>query len=137
MRAASSAALAGAVTVAGCAMAASRLVPAEVVAPLSKQLRISAVRVEDRTDRIVIQGRVERRSMISGAVWGHLHIEAWGAQGLLAWKDTRWTQLSKRRLPSSSFSTTLPVASAQVKQIRISHMTASHRRRAQQEPVHD
>lgn len=121
----------------GCATTPSRPVAARVVVLPSKQLRISGVSAEDRAASVLVRGRVARRSMMPGPVWGHLHIEAWGSQGLLTWKDTRWSQLSKRRLPTSFFSTTLRAAPVQVEEIRISHLTASHRRRAPQESKDD
>lgn len=124
------------VALSGCATAPA-LVPSRILVEPSRQLSISSVRAEDLGTSVRVFGRVARRSMMSGPVWGHLHVEAWGAQGLLAWKDTRWSQLSRRRLPTSYFGTTLPVPASQVQEIRISHVTAAHRRRAQQEPVHD
>lgn len=124
------------VVLSGCATTPTPL-PARILVAPSQQLRISAVRAEARGTSVRVSGRVARRSMVTGPVWGHLHIEAWSAQGLLAWKDARWSQLSRRRLPTSYFGTTLPVAAAQVQEIRISHVTASHRRRPQQESDHD
>ena len=129
--------LACAAVLTGCATTPSRPVASRVVVLPSKQLRISGVSAEGRVASVLVRGRVARRSMMPGPVWGHLHVEAWGSQGLLAWKDTRWSQLSKRRLPTSFFSTTLRAAPAQVEEIRVSHVTASHRRRSQQESNDD
>lgn len=134
---ASIAALIAAVTLVGCATMGGRPSDTRIVVLPSKQLRVSSVTAEDRAASIAIRGRVARRSMTRAPVWGHLHVEAWGPQGLVAWKDARWSPLSKRRLPASSFGTTLQVAPAEVVEIRISHVTARHRQRAQQEALHD
>lgn len=117
----------------GCVTTPSRPVAARVVLLPSKQLRISGVSAEERATSVLVRGRVARRSMMPGPVWGHLHVEAWGSQGLLTWKDTRWSQLSKRRLPTSFFSTTLAAAPSQIQEIRVSHVTAAHSGRAPQE----
>jgi len=127
MHRATIAVLTGTAVLAGCALTPSRPVGARIVVLPSRQLRITTIRAEDRTTFVSVRGRVARRGMMTGPVWGLLHLEAWGPQGMLACHDTNWTQLSRRRLPASFFSATIQARPSQVEEIRISHETASHR----------
>jgi len=92
----------------------------------SRLLKVSAVRVERRGGDVIVSGRVARRTMMRGAVWGHLHVEAVSRGAVVAWADTRWTQLSKRRLPTSSFSVRLPATDAPIDEIHVSHVQQGH-----------
>ena len=111
----------------GCLTAPREPVAARVDIVPSPQLVIRSVQVESEGSSTRVSGRVSRRSTMPGAVWGSIHIEAWGSNGLLAARDTFWSRLSKRRLPSSRFFAKLSAPPLEVEQIRISHVTGSHR----------
>ena len=112
---------------AGCTAVPPRPVPARLVVVPSNRLLIRSVAADEGGSSIRVTGRVSRRTMIPGPIWGHLHIEALGPDGPVVWTDARWSQLSQRRLPTSAFSADLRVTSAQVDEIRISHAPAHPR----------
>lgn len=111
----------------GCATALRELVAARVQVVPSRQLVIRDVQVASGGSSTRVSGRVSRRSLLRGPVWGRIHIEAWGSSGLLAARDTSWSRLSKRRLPSSHFFAELSAPPGEVEEIRISHVVGSHR----------
>ena len=125
MRSLSVVASTGAAVLAGCAPTPTRPLAARIVVLPSRQLVISTVRAEDRATFVLVRGHVGRRGMMSGAVWGHLHLEAWGAGVMLACADTRWTQLRRRRLTYSFFSAAIQAAPSQIDQIRVSHASSN------------
>lgn len=98
-----------------------------VVAP-SKSLAISQVRADMVDGQTVVRGRVARRALLGGAVRGHLHVEARSGPRVVAWADTRWTQLARRRLPTSSFQVRLPVTAVPFDTIRVAHVLTGHRK---------
>lgn len=112
--------------VAGCATVPTSLVPVSIVTEPSRSLQLSGVRAELRGGRTIVRGRVARASMIPGAVWGHLHIEALAGSNVVGWADTRWTQLARRRLPRSSFWVRLPRGLPPIDTIRVSHVLKGH-----------
>lgn len=124
-------ALAGLGALAGCATVPAPSVAARVVVVPSKQLEISAVRVQDNVSSVLVRGRVARRTIMPGAIWGHLHIEAWRGGERVTWADARWSTLSRHRLPTSGFGAMLAVPPAQIDEIRISHVATAHRRACQ------
>lgn len=87
----------------------------------SRILAITSVSAQDRGSSTRIVGRVARRSVNSGIIGGHLHIEAWGGGKQLARKDTHWHLLPKRRAGSTSFIAELPVHLQNIEEIRVSH----------------
>lgn len=115
----------GAAVLAGCASTPVRPASARIVVLPSRQLTMSNVQAEDRSTFILVRGHVRRRGMMSGPVWGHLHLEAWGAEGILACEDTRWTQLRRRRLTYSFFSAAIQAQPSRTQEVRISHVTTS------------
>ncbi len=125
MRRSSVVALTGAAVIAGCAPALSRPAAARIVVLPSRQLVVSTVRAEDRATFVLVRGHIGRRSMMSGEVWGHLHLEAWGARRMLACADTRWSQLRRRRLTYSFFNAAIQAPPSQIDEIRISHASSN------------
>lgn len=111
----------------GCVTAPREPVAARVDVVPSRQLVIRNVRVESGGSSTRVSGRVSRRSLLPGPLWGSIHIEVWGSRGLLAARDTLWSRLSRRRLPSSHFFAELSAPPGEVEEIRISHVPRSHR----------
>jgi hypothetical protein len=111
---------------AGCATTPATPLGARLVAERSGSLRLLSLRAERRADDVVVRGRVSRRTMMTGAVRGHLHIEALKGTTVLAWQDAQWSRLARRRLPTSSFQAELPLAASRADEIRVSHMLTKH-----------
>lgn len=121
--------LAGAVLfapLAACVTTPSEPSRARLFTTPSKSLVISGLRAERRDGSEVVRGRVARRTMMRGAIWGHLHVEAVSNGTVAAWADTRWSQLSKRRLPTSYFQVRLPATAAPIDEIHVSHVQQGH-----------
>jgi hypothetical protein len=114
--------LLSALILSGCATVASQPSHVEFALVDSRFLTISRVNAQDRGASTLIAGRVARRSMHSGIIGGHLHIEAWGGGELLATKDTLWHLLPRRRAASTSFVAKIPVPLEQIEEIRVSHV---------------
>lgn len=125
MRRSSAVAWTGAAVLAGCAPTLSRPATARIVVLPSRQLTISTVRAEDRATFILVRGHVGRRAMTRGAVWGHLHLEAWGGRAMLACADTLWTQWHRRGLTYSFFRAAIKAPPSQIDEIRISHASSN------------
>ena len=110
----------------GCATTPSSPVAAKVVTQPSRLLNLIRVRAEQRGDSVVVSGRVARRTMMTGSVRGHLHVEAVAGETVLSWADTQWSRLARRRLPTSDFHAELPLLAGQATEIRVSHMLTKH-----------
>lgn len=111
---------------AGCATVPTKPLPLRVVSVSSRSLEFLDVRAELRDGRTIVRGRVARASMMPGAVWGHLHVEALAGSTVVGWADTRWTQLARGRLPRSSFWVRLPRGLPPIDTIRVSHVFKGH-----------
>lgn len=111
---------------AACATTPAEPSTARLMVTPSKSLVVTSLRAERRDGFVVVRGRVARRTMMRGAVWGHLHVEAVSNGTVAAWADTRWSQLSKRRLPTSYFQVRLPATAAPIDEIHVSHVQQGH-----------
>lgn len=119
-------AVAGCALLSACATTSAEPSNARLFVTPSKSLRVTSLRAERRDGVLVVRGRVARRSMMTGAVWGHLHVEAVSNGTVAAWADTRWSRLSKRRLPTSYFQVRLPATAAPIDEIHVSHVQQGH-----------
>lgn len=126
MRKSVSVAVVGCALLAGCATMPLNPIAVRIVSAPSKTLVFTSVRAGVRGDVTVVRGRVARRTMMGGAVWGHVHVEALSGNTVLAWADTRWTQLARRRLPTSFFQAQLPTPAVPIDEIRVSHRPTGH-----------
>jgi hypothetical protein len=89
----------------------------------NERLHIFWTRVRATRDGVLISGSVQRAGMNRIPLGGHLHIDV-RVDGANAWvsKDTGWTgNLGSRVRRTGSFSTTVPVDAATVKEIRIAY----------------
>lgn len=126
-------AAASAFAMTGCAEAQLRPSDAAIVVEPSPVLKIDDVVLTEGRSTLLVRGKVTRRTMARGKVWGHLHLEAWDARGrLLTSKDVSLWRVRKDRTPAP-FNVTLPVLSKQVQEVRLSHVINSDRSRAAQE----
>lgn len=113
---------------AACATSTAMPLSARLVVAPSRDLVVANVRAERDWGIVTVRGNVGRRGLACGPVWGHLHVEALSAALVVAWADTRWSQLAPRhRLPTSYFSVELPPATASIDEIRVSHASEGHR----------
>ena len=113
-------------SLAGCAAHAYSNPEIPIAFAESRRLQFWGVHAHNSAGKVEVYGRVMRRSLMSGSVAGHLHIEAFGGGKVLALADTRWSQLGKRRLPGGTFSAKLRVSPAEVDEVRVSHVPGRH-----------
>lgn len=114
------------VLLSGCATVPASPSSAKIVVAPSRSLVFSGVRAEARADGLVVRGRVGRRGLMRGPVWGHIHVEAVSGSRTVAWVDTSWSQLARRRLPASFFQARLPDTPNNIDEIRVFHMPNGH-----------
>lgn len=117
-----------ALSLVGCATSFATPLSARLVVVPSRALVLANVRAERVQGTVMVRGKVGRRRLARGPVWGHLHVEALSASRVVAWANTRWSQLAPRhRLPTSHFSVELPPSTAPIDEIRVSHASEGHR----------
>lgn len=131
-RCASAAAVAGAAAMTSCAPVPLRPASALIFVEPDRQVVISHVVAEEREQTMLVRGRFARRTLARGKVWGHLHIEAWGDEGVLTSTDVNWGSVRHNRLPTY-FRAMLSVSPEKVRQVRLSHAVVADRSRAVQE----
>lgn len=111
----------------GCGAARRKPVGPRLDVVPSRPRVIQRRQVERSRSSTGVSGRGSRRSLVLDPVWGQIHLGAWGSRGLLGARDTIWSPLGKRRVPTSPVSADLSGSPAEVEEIRISHVAGSRR----------